>query len=585
MLQETYTLTVFMKLSNDLLLTKEASLQESLNIVLLLIFTSVFFFSCGKEDKIGTIESVYTEEDVQTEKSLKSYLEQSYTCSVDKVFATESMVQITGKYAGEGTFYLAEIPPFLDVTKIDKIPYEVVLKDHAFVVTMDRFTEIDGVHYDRILSKWAILEKNAEKVQLVSHARYADAIPTFQDLPPILLKSKKGLGGLIPNQYMSDLTLLGISSATINICITQFMYLTPQTGCIEHTYGGKTYYMNKEYIENVLDRTLLAATQKHNISVAAIILLEPMSRCADPQLGALLQHPDNNGGIYTMPNMTNAESVNCYAAALDFLAKRYCRIDNRYGRIAHWIMHNEVDGGIDWANMGVKPVTVFTDTYIKSMRMCYNIVRQYDAHAEVFASFSHSWTTLSNPGWYTSKEIIDLLNVYSQVEGDFQWGLAYHSYSQDLTNPCVWLDPNATFSMNTKFITFKNLEVLSKWALSKENKYKGTIKRSVWLSEAGVNSPTYSDEDLQKQAASLAYAWKKINALEGIDGFQWHNWFDHPGDGACFGLRKYLDETYNGEAKPVWSVYQKAGTHEEDEYFEQFLPVIGISNWNIIEQF
>ena len=50
---------------------------------------------------------------------------------------------------------------------------------------------------------------------------------------------------------------------------------------------------------------------------------------------------------------------------------------NRYGRIAHWIMHNEVDGCIDWTNMGVKPLTVFTDTYIKSMRICYNIVRQY----------------------------------------------------------------------------------------------------------------------------------------------------------------------------------------------------------------
>ena len=122
-------------------------------------------------------------------------------------------------------------------------------------------------------------------------------------------------------------------------------------------------------------------------------------------------------------------------------------------------------------------------------------------------------------------------------------------------------------------------------ALTKENKYKGTIKRSVWLSEAGVNSPTYSDEDFQKQAASLAFAWKKINALEGIDGLQWHNWFDHPGDGACFGLRKYLDESYRGEAKPVWEVYRKAGTNEEDEYFEQFLPLIGIPDWNIIENF
>lgn len=554
-------------------------------ITLFLLLTSVSFFSCNEDAETEIVESIYTEEDIRIESILKSYLEQSYLCNIDKVSATETLIQVTGKHTGGGDFYLVEIPPYLDITEIDEVPYEIVLKDPSFVVRLDRFVERDGIRYDRILSKWALLERNGDKVQLISHARYVDEIPACQYLPPIHLESKKGLGGLIPNQYMTDLTLLGIGSGTINICITHFMHLTPRAGDIEHIYGGRSYYMDKEYIENVLDKTLLEATQKHNISVAAIILLEPISKCVDFELGALLQHPNYNRGTYTMPNMTTLESVNCYAAALDFLARRYSTPENHYGRIAHWIMHNEVDGGIDWANMGVKPVTVFTDTYIKSMRICYNIVRQYDVHAEVFASFSHSWTTISNPGWYSSKEIVDLLNAYSRVEGDFQWALAYHSYAQDLLNPCTWIDPYATFSMDTRYVTFRNLEVLNKWALSKENKYKGTIKRSIWLSEAGVNSPTYSDEDLQKQAAGFAYAWKKINALEGIDGIQWHNWFDHPGDGACLGLRKYLDESYKGEAKPVWEVYQKAGTNEEDEYFEQFLPLIGIPDWNIIENF
>lgn len=31
-----------------------------------------------------------------------------------------------------------------------------------------------------------------------------------------------------------------------------------------------------------------------------------------------------------------------------------------------------------------------------------------------------------------------------------------------------------------------------------------------------------------------------------------HSWFDHLGDGACLGLRKYADAPHNGEAKPVW---------------------------------
>lgn len=79
--------------------------------------------------------------------------------------------------------------------------------------------------------------------------------------------------------------------------------------------------MDLGYLENSIDRTLLAATKERNMSVAAIILLEPASRCIDPQLGEILQHPDNDGGVYTMPNMTTLEGLNCYAAALDFLAK------------------------------------------------------------------------------------------------------------------------------------------------------------------------------------------------------------------------------------------------------------------------
>lgn len=82
----------------------------------------------------------------------------------------------------------------------------------------------------------------------------------------------------------------------------------------------------------------------------------------------------------------------------------------------------------------------------------------------------------------------------------------------------------------------------------------------------------------------FAYGWKKINNLDGIDGIQWHSWFDHLGDGACLGLRKYTEAPHNGEAKPVWTTYQKADTDEEDDYFEQYLSRIGIDSWEGIIQ-
>ena len=82
----------------------------------------------------------------------------------------------------------------------------------------------------------------------------------------------------------------------------------------------------------------------------------------------------------------------------------------------------------------------------------------------------------------------------------------------------------------------------------------------------------------------IAYGWKKINNLDGIYGIQWHSWFDHLGDGACLGLRKYADAPHYGDIKPVWTTYQKAGTDEEDDYFEQYLSRIGINSWEGIIQ-
>ena len=302
--------------------------------------------------------------------------------------------------------------------------------------------------------------------------------------------------------------------------------------------------------------------------------------------GSIFNDPENTGGYYTMPNMTTPESVNCYAAALDFLASRYCRTDNQYGRINYWIMHNEVDMGLDWTNMGAKSIWLYTDTYMKSMRMCYNIARQYDPNAEVLGSFTHHWAQSSGAN-HPSKDMLEMIVKYSKLEGDFKWGVAHHPYPDDLSEPKTWLDKNATFSMSSPKVTFKNLEVINKWILESENLYMGTTKRTLWLSENGTNSPTYSEEDLNEQAAGFAYAWKKIKALDGIDGIQWHNWIDNRSEyGLRIGLRRYPDDEEDPLGKKhVWYAYQAAGTDQEDTVFEPYLAIIGISDWDIVQDF
>lgn len=515
------------------------------------------------------------------EDNLKSYLTKSYAAKVTEVNAGSDKITISGSYTGTGDFSLVEIPVYQDAVKLTEIEFEQKLTSNSFSVSVDRYITREGIKYDRTLSKWAVVKTGANnKKELASTARYPDRIDATRSPAALKPATKKGLGGFFMNAYTSDLDDLGITSVTMNITPTQIMHLNNDGNLIAHEYGGRTYYFDRGTVNN-WDATLREC-YKRNIVVSAIVLIVKADACQDKEVGRLTQHPDLSGGNYSMPNMTTPESVDAYAAALDFMASRYCTADGANGRIHHWIMHNEVDAGTEWTNMGHKMVTTYTDAYVKSMRMCYNIARRYDPNTQVLASFTHSWT---QPSDYATLDMINLLKSYSKAEGDFQWGLAYHPYPQNLLEPKTWLDNQATYSMSTPLVTFKNLEVLSKWAMNTDNWFRGVIKRTVYLSENGTNSPSYSEKDLAEQAAGFAWAWKKIEALDGIDAIQWHNWIDNRVEyGLRIGLRKFSDEPGDpGGRKPVWFAYQAAGTATEDEVFAPYLSVIGISNWDILK--
>lgn len=541
-----------------------------------------------EEKKAEEEEDNIINEKLKYEQSIKDYLAKDYPCAVTEVNVAADKITVTGNCTGEGTFFLAEIPTYVDLFRINKVDdaYKIPLNKASFSETVNRRRTVDGYEYDGLLSRWAIFKEGAEKDELVSHARYADKVASIRSIEALNPAGKKGLGGIINSEHLeSDIRDLGITSATINICPVLFMHSTKQADDIEHQYNGKTYYFNKSFLEGNLDAPLRIAA-KYNVAVAGIILIHPASALgADQGIASILQHPDYNvKGTYTMPNMTTVESTDCYAAILDFLAQRYC---TKEMRITHWIIHNEIDGAINWVNMGDPEVATFMETYMRSVRMCYNIVHQYDQNARVYIPFTHGWTQMAGGDWYRVTDMLDMLNQYSKAEGDFFWAPACHSYPEQLGNPKVWNDKNSTFSMKTQFVSLKNLEVLNKWVLTPSNKYLGTHNRSVWLSETGTGtSVTPTESDNTYQAAGFAYGWKKIKALEGIEGIQWHNWYDNPAEAVLLGLRfqEGTGKPEAGQPKPVWYTYQKAGTPEEDEYFEQYLPLIGISDWNIIQE-
>lgn len=512
-------------------------------------------------------------------QNITTYLETTYPCAVTNVAVTADKVTITGQVPGDGQFALVDITPADDPTETTAWRAMEPVTGQNFSMTLDRKVKYDGIGYDRIFSRWAIVETTTGNSVLASHARYADTAPALSSPAELIPTTKKGVGAGLGQTYMEDLVELGAKNITCNMVMNWYIAKSPvYASNIEYNYNGQKYYINGQEIASW--DWHLKFYEDHGIAVSAIILITPNS--VDPALSSVFCHPDNNGGHYTMPNMTNMESINAYAAILEYFASRYN--GSGHGRINHWIMHNEVDMGTTWTNMGTQPEMVYTNEYMKSMRLCYNIVRQYDQNASIMGSFTHNWTTTSG-GNYPTKTMLGHMVQMSGVEGDFLWGVAQHPYPQNLTRPKFWIDDtSATNDLNTKYITFKNLEVLNEWILRPENMINGTKKRKLFLSENGTNSPSYSETDLANQAAGGAWAWKKTNALPGIDAFMWHNWMDNRvEDGLRIGLHYYPDdETNPGGKKPVWYVWQAADSPQESAVLDPYLEILGVNEWKEI---
>jgi hypothetical protein len=518
--------------------------------------------------------------------ALTDYLSQDMHSGI-AVSVGESTIAIRGALGlsdgdnKDAARWLVEIPieaDYADLNSLRKVERITAGWDEEFEINVPRYAE-DG--RDRLYSRWAIFQEPSEYNPLMTFGTYATLVTSRPGLTEAQPRSRKGLGGFSPGRPVEDIEALGVSAVTINVMLDSYMRAEPGEGRTPYPYCGRTWYTDDAAVANLDDHMLSAA--KYNLIVSAIILLNQGKDAPEGDFRRIVAHPDADpAGIFVMPNFTSAEGVAAYAAAMNFLAERYSRPDGQYGRIHHWIMHNEVNSGWVWTNMGDKSPLTYMDAYHKSMRMAQLIAWQYDPNAKVYISLEHHWNSVYAEHCYRGKELLELLLEFSRAEGDFPWGIAYHPYPEDLRDPRAWEDESAWFSFDTPRITFKNMEVIDAWVKNPETWYRGETRRDVQLTEQGPNSPDYSEKSLTDQAACMAYLWKKMEALDSVSMFHFHNWVDNRHEGGLrIGLRRYPDDEEDPHGrKPVWYVFQALDTPEEDKAIEFAKPVIGIFDWS-----
>jgi hypothetical protein len=325
--------------------------------------------------------------------------------------------------------------------------------------------------------------------------------------------TKKGL----EIQYITDAQILGISHTVIHVYLNDFISESSDSA-YTYVYGDLKYYINTDAL-TLLDyrvKTLTAA----GINVYINFLL-----AFDQNANDQLYYPNANGNESTLfaPNISDPDCLNRYAAVIHLIAQRYT--SGEHGFCGNYIIGYEVNNQADNHSAGISSLYDYVNEYGRLLRISHLALTSAYSNARLFVSVSNRFNipvSESKQQSFGSKEFLDrLFENYS----DIPFGIAINPYPSSLSQTDFWNDTNATDSINTEYVTMKNIGVFTEYVNSFTfDKYASN--RSVVITEFGV-SGVKGEESETLQAAAYAYAFLTAENDPYIEAFIWHRHVDH----------------------------------------------------------
>jgi hypothetical protein len=459
--------------------------------------------------------------------------------------------------------------------------------DGAFTASLPR---VDGAGHDRLYDQYVAVTGEGDAARILGEPRHVDGLDftPARDFAYPRAASKKGL----QVEMTDDAEELGVAHAGINVAFNEIMRIDAgddPSKVIEFSSGGRSYYFDADAVAR-LDGQIKPLSDNGALVNLILILYQD----SDPTSAwPVLHHPDADlsaGTVFAF-NTKTAEGVAYYTAAMEFLADRYTREDEKYGRAVGYIVGNEVDAQWVWANSGDMSLEDFLGYYAKAVRIAWQATRKSWSGARTYISLTHCWTIVcgANPDpanptrFYAGKDVIDHWNALTKRTGDVGWDVAHHPYPENLGDPAVWDDETALPGFDTPRITFKNIEVLPDYLAQGDLGYDGASRRII-LSEQGCHTPGDSPEAERLQAACYAYAYYKVRFLDSIDAFILHRHVDHQHEGGLrLGLWTWDDgrdeAAMPGRHKVSYDVFEGIDTARSLEVTDFAKDVIGIDDW------
>lgn len=390
-----------------------------------------------------------------------------------------------------------------------------------------------------------------------------------------------GIKGVTCPMSVSDANQTNTKYITSNLTFNELLEVPQEGSYILWEMEGHKIPINSQYI-TYLDREVKPYTD-----IGAALYYVSNNKVPKYDTGSILIHPmtdlaqaPNGLGAF---NLTSQNAQRHFLSAMQFLAHRYSHPDAPAGWIRGHIVGNEINSHWWWYNMGLATMEEVAEEYSRTVRLFDLAVKSVSPGTDTFISLEHNWTSpvVDEPLKCTgSRPMLEAVSENINAHGDIDWNLAFHPYPQNLYEPRFWLyDDKAQMSFDTPKLTMKNLELLPLYMSQKRFLHKGNMC-DIIFSEQGFNTLDIPDGQ-QIQAAAYAYSWQRISNIPGVKGYMYHRHVYWPNEaGLDFGIWNSLNGYTPTEKKDIWYVYNDAETPYWRDSFDQYLPVLGFTDWS-----
>ncbi len=383
----------------------------------------------------------------------------------------------------------------------------------------------------------------------------------FSVLNQNVYASKKGLQGVESVGLYTKHTLY-------NLIITEYINTSggvgyESIGTFTANGSTRTYYLNTVGLSNLATMFKNARNSSEIETLSVVILARKMTGITDTTSSASPYYAFNTWTEEGVKLNTKLFSLigQCLGSSVDY-----------------FIMQNEVNNPHSWMEMGDRTLDEYVTYYEKACRLMNNGIKAVNSNAKVMISLDYFWTN-TDGGRYSAPEFLTAFAAKAKDGGDYNWGLAHHTYPCPLTDASFTDDGSLGLSNSesTNMISIYNLQVLADYFKKSNMLYNGTV-RDIIISESGFNANSSGKIDEEKQAAMYAYAYYKVESIPEIKAFIIRAYVDlspEPEQGLYFGM---YDK--NHHAREISDLMKYIDTQQGVLLTNKYLKYFNVSSWN-----